>query len=134
MEVAEDFLRPEINAAFAGIAMGEFDYGDALRPEKKKKRDDPEPDGDAAVGRDGGDDVQVKDCDYKEKDKIAASEGADQVGLSGGLGGGGQSKTKSRFLIPASPGFGMTKFYSAAYFLLLHRQRQPRWLSPHEHL
>ncbi len=40
--------------------------------------------------------------------------------LSGGLGGGGQSKTKSRFLTPASPEFGMTKSIFAAYFLFLH--------------
>jgi hypothetical protein len=34
VEVAKDFLRPEIDAAFAWIAVGEFDDGDALRPEK----------------------------------------------------------------------------------------------------
>src|ERR1019366_445703 len=90
VEVAEDFLRPEIDATLTGIAMSEFDDGDALRPEEKKKRDDPEPDGDAAVGRDGGDYVQVEDGNYEEEDEIAASEGAHQVGLGGGLGGGGQ--------------------------------------------
>jgi hypothetical protein len=66
-----------------------------LRPEKKKKRDDPEPDGNAAIGRDGGDDIEVEDGDYEEEDEIAASEGADQVGLGGGLGGSGQSKPKA---------------------------------------
>ena len=71
--------------------MGEFDDGNALRPEEKKKRDDPEPDGDAAVGGDGGDYIQVEDGDHEEKDEIAASEGADQMGLSRGLGGGGQN-------------------------------------------
>src|SRR5271168_2579862 len=35
VEVAEDFLGPEIDAAFAGIAVGKFDHGNALRPEKK---------------------------------------------------------------------------------------------------
>ena len=82
VEVAEDFFGPEIDSAFAGIAMGEFDDGDALRPEEKKKGDDPEPDGDAAVGGDGGDDVEVENGDDEEEDEIAASEGADQVGLS----------------------------------------------------
>src|SRR5215469_6053320 len=73
VEVAEDFFGPEIDTAFAGIAVGEFDDGDALGPEEKKKRDDPEPDGDAAVGGDRGDDVQVEDC-YDEKEyKIAAA-------------------------------------------------------------
>ena len=68
VKVAENFFRPEIDAAFAGITMGEFDDGDALRPEEKKKRDDPEPDGDAAVGRDGRDYVQIEDGDYEEED------------------------------------------------------------------
>ena len=35
VEVAEDFFGPEIDAAFAGITVGEFDDGDALRPEEK---------------------------------------------------------------------------------------------------
>src|SRR5882762_1272399 len=75
VEVAEDFFGPEIDSAFAGIAVGEFDDGDALRPEEKKKRDDPEPDGDAAVGGDGRDYVQVEDGDHEEEDEVAASEG-----------------------------------------------------------
>ena len=37
MEIAEDFFGPEIDAAFAGIAMGEFDDGDALRPEEQER-------------------------------------------------------------------------------------------------
>ncbi len=90
VEVAEDFLSPEVDAAFAGIAVGEFDDRDALRPEEKEKRDDPEPDGDAAVGGDGGDDVEIEDGDDEEQHQIAASEGADQVRLGGGLGRGGQ--------------------------------------------
>ncbi len=99
VEVAEDFFGPEIDSAFAGITVGEFDDGDALRPEEKDEGDDPEPDGDAAVGRDGGDDVQVEDGYYEEENEIAAPEGADEVWL-GGLGGGGQSRfavAKSRF-------------------------------------
>ena len=90
VEVSENLLGPEIDSTFARVAMSEFDDGDALRPEEKKKGNDPEPDGDAAVGGDGGDHVEVEDGDYKEEDEIAASEGADQVSL-GGLGGGGQS-------------------------------------------
>ena len=84
MEVAEDFFGPEIDSAFAGIAVSEFDDGDALRPEEEDEGDDPEPDGDAAVGGDGGDYVQVEDGDYEEEDEIAASEGADEVGLGAG--------------------------------------------------
>ena len=37
MKVAEYFLCPEINAAFAGIAMREFDYRDALGPEEEEQ-------------------------------------------------------------------------------------------------
>jgi hypothetical protein len=36
-----------------------------LREEEEKKGDDPEPDGDAAVGRDGGDYVQIEDGYYE---------------------------------------------------------------------
>jgi hypothetical protein len=54
VEVAEDFFGPEIDAAFAGITVSEFDHGDALRPEEEDEGDDPEPDGNAAVGGYGG--------------------------------------------------------------------------------
>ena len=97
VEVAEDFLGPEVDAAFAGIAVREFDDRDALRPEEKKKRDDPEPDRDAAVGRDRGDNVEIEDGDDEEQHKIAASEGADQVRL-GGLGRCGLSRRGQMFL------------------------------------
>ena len=82
MEVAEDFLRPEIDAAFAGITVGEFDHGDALRPEEEDERDDPEPDGDAAVGGDAGDDVEIEDRDDEKQHEVAAAEDAfELVGL-----------------------------------------------------
>jgi hypothetical protein len=83
VEVSKDLFGPEIDAAFAGITVGKLDNGDTLRPEEEDEGDDPEPDCDAAVGRDGRDDVQVEDGDDKEEDKIAASEGADEFG--GGL-------------------------------------------------
>src|ERR1700692_4406480 len=67
VEIAKDFFRPQVDAAFAGVAMGECDDGDALRPEEEDEGDDPEPDGDAAVGGDGGDDVEVEYGDYEEK-------------------------------------------------------------------
>ena len=35
VKVAEDFLGPEIDAAFSGIAVSQFDDGDSLRPEKQ---------------------------------------------------------------------------------------------------
>src|ERR1700693_5078856 len=91
VEIAEDFFGPEIDAALTGIAMRQFDDVYALGPEEEKQRDDPEPDGDTAVGRDRRDYVEIEDGNYEQENEIAASEGADQVGLSGGLGGSGQS-------------------------------------------
>jgi len=61
VEVAEDFFGPKVDTAFAGIAVREFDDGNALRPEEKDERDDPEPDGDAAVGGDRGNHVEIED-------------------------------------------------------------------------
>src|SRR5579871_5737005 len=90
VKVPEDFFRPQIHTALAGITMGQLDNRDALRPEEEEERDDPEPDGDAAIGGDGRNDVQIEDGDDEEQNEIAASEGADQVGLFGGLGVGGQ--------------------------------------------
>jgi hypothetical protein len=88
MEVAENFFGPEIDSALSGIAVSKFDYGDALWPEKKNKRDDPEPHRNATIGGYGGNYVQVKDRHYKEEDQVAASE--DALELGGGLGRGGQ--------------------------------------------
>src|ERR1700727_2975448 len=85
VEVAEDFFGPEVDAAFSGITMSEFDDGDALRPEEKKKGDDPKPDGDAAVGGNGGDDIEIEDGYHEEQHEIAAAEGGDQ-GRRGGVG------------------------------------------------
>jgi hypothetical protein len=67
--------------------VSELDDGDALRPEKKKQGNDPEPNGNAPVGGDGGNNVEIEDGDYEEQHKIAAPESTDQVRLYGGLGG-----------------------------------------------
>ncbi len=79
VEVAEDFFGPEVDAAFAGIAMGEFDDGDSLRPEKKNERNDPEPDGDAAVGGDRWDDVEIEDGDDEKEDEVPTTEDAAEM-------------------------------------------------------
>ena len=52
MKVAEYFFGPQVHAAFSRIAMGQFNDSDTLRPEKQHQGDDPQPDGDSAVGRD----------------------------------------------------------------------------------
>ena len=36
MEIAKHFFGPQVDATFSGIAMGEFDHGDALRPEEQQ--------------------------------------------------------------------------------------------------
>jgi hypothetical protein len=148
VEVAEDFFGPEVDAAFAGIAVGEFDDGDALGPEEEDEGDNPEPDGDAAVGGDGGDDVEVEDGDDEEEDEVAASEGADELGV-GGLWLGGQvvvypQRLKPLFIwfviaalkrcatqkqIP-HPGFARVR--NDKCFLDFGRDSRGR-LSPHEH-
>jgi hypothetical protein len=74
VEVSEDFFRPEVNAALSGIAVRQFDYRDALRPEKEKQSYDPKPDSDAAIGGDAGHDIEIEDGDYKEQHQIEAAE------------------------------------------------------------
>jgi hypothetical protein len=61
--------------------MRELDHSNALRPEKQKHRDDPKPDGDAAIGGDRRHHVQVKDSNYEQQDKVEATENALQMRL-----------------------------------------------------
>src|ERR1700741_2411164 len=79
MKVAEDFLGPEINAAFAGITRSEFDHGDSLRPEEQEQRDDPEPDGYATVGRNRRDNVEIENGNDKEQHQVALAENSFQM-------------------------------------------------------
>ena len=60
MKVTEFFFGPQIDAAFAGITVRQLDDGNSLRPEKQKDGNDPEPNRDAAVRGDRGDNVQVE--------------------------------------------------------------------------
>src|SRR2546422_302234 len=60
VKVSENLLGPKIDATFSRVAMSEFDYGNPLRPEEKNQRNHPQPDGDAAVGCDGGKNIQVE--------------------------------------------------------------------------
>ena len=68
MEVTENFFGPEIDAAFAGITVGEFDDSDALGKEKRMSEMIQSQDGDAPVSSNGGDDVQVEDGDHEQED------------------------------------------------------------------
>src|ERR1700752_3073532 len=79
VKVAEDFFGPEIDAAFAGKAVGELDDGNALGPEEKQKVDEPEPDRDATVCGDGGDNVEIEDSADEEENEVEAAEDAAQT-------------------------------------------------------
>ena len=79
MEIAEDFFGPEIDAAFARIAMREFDDGDALRPEEEDERNNPEPDSNAAVGGDRRNDVEIEDGDDEKKNEVPTAEDAAEM-------------------------------------------------------
>src|SRR5882672_6346977 len=66
VEVAEDLFGPEIHATFSGIAVGEFNDGDALRPEEEDEGDDAEGNGNAAIVQDAGDHVEIENG-YEKK-------------------------------------------------------------------
>ena len=63
MEVAEDFLGPQIHTAFAGITMGKLNHRDALRPEEQQKGDDPQPNRHPTVGGDRRHDIEIEHRD-----------------------------------------------------------------------
>src|SRR5882672_361015 len=79
VEVAENFFRPEIDAAFSRVTMSELNHGNSLRPEKKNQRDHPQPDRDAAVGGDRRNNIQVEDSDHKKQNEIPSSQNPPQV-------------------------------------------------------
>ncbi len=53
---------------------------------KRTQGDDPQPDGYAAIGGDGRDNVEIEDRDDEEKDEVPAAQDAAQMGrvLCGG--------------------------------------------------
>src|SRR5450755_2286380 len=60
VEVAKDFLRPQIHSTLARISMRKFDHGNTLRPKEEQQRNQPEPNRDSAIRSDRGDNVQIK--------------------------------------------------------------------------
>src|SRR5690348_7176349 len=84
--------------------MSEFDDRDALRPEKKNKRNDPEPDGDASIRSDGGNDVEIEDGHDEQQNQVPAAENALEVGSFGrrhcGRRGDRDIVRQERFLAP----------------------------------
>src|SRR5947209_3676894 len=91
MEVSENFFGPQVDAAFSRIAMCQLDDRDSLRPEKQQQGNDPEPDRDAAVGRDGGHDVQIEDRDYEQQHQIPTPQNTFEMRLLVGVGRQGNS-------------------------------------------
>ena len=79
VEVSKNFLSPEVHAAFAGVAMRKLNHGDALRPEKKRERDDPQPNRYATIGGDGRNDVQIENGNDKKQNEVPAAQHAAQV-------------------------------------------------------
>ncbi len=81
MKVAENTLGPEVDAALARIAVGQLDYRDALRPEEQQKSENPQPDGDRAVRRDGGNHVQIHHRHHEQQNQVPTAEDALQMRL-----------------------------------------------------
>src|SRR5580704_16876480 len=84
VEVAENFLGPEINAAFPGIPVRQLDHRDALRQEKQNQRDDPQPDRDSAIRGNRRQYIQVAYIDDKQEYEVALTEYPLEVRGSGG--------------------------------------------------
>jgi len=81
VEVAEDFLGPKVDAAFAGITGGKFDDRDTLRGKKEQQGNDPKPNGYAAVRRNGRNHVQVEHGNHEQQQQIALTENAFEMRL-----------------------------------------------------
>src|SRR5258708_12579251 len=79
MKIAKHLLRPKVQAAFTREAMRQFDDRNALRPEEKSERQQPEPDGDKPARRHHRYQVHVGDGHHAQPRKIPASQDAPQV-------------------------------------------------------
>jgi hypothetical protein len=103
----EDLFSPKINAAFPGVTVSEFNNRNPLGKEKKKYGNDPQPDGNSAVGRNRRNYVQVEDGNHEQQHQIAAPEGADQMG-PGGLVSVGQSSASDQWSVAGGSGVLLT--------------------------
>ena len=74
VEVAENFLGPQVNATFAGITMRQLDHGNSLRPEKEHEGNHPKPNGDSTIRGDARNHVQIEHRDDEERDEIPTAE------------------------------------------------------------
>src|SRR5215831_9507266 len=92
--------------------MRQFNHGNALGPEKKKKRNNPEPDRDAAIRSDGGNHVEVEHSDDEKQNEVPSAENALEMGYFARF-GDRQRRCNSfirqkRYLAPQTP-LGITK-------------------------
>src|SRR4029077_14805618 len=81
VESPKHFLGPEIYSAFTGVALSEFNHGNSLRPKKEHQRNDPKPDGNAAICRDRGQHVQIENGNDEQKYQISLTKNPFQMRL-----------------------------------------------------
>jgi len=75
-----NLLGPKIDATFSRVAMSEFDLRRSPVAREKNQGNHPQPDRDAAVGRDGGKNIQVENGDDKKKNEVPFAQNPAQVG------------------------------------------------------
>jgi hypothetical protein len=90
MKISEDFLGPEVNATFTGIAVSEFDDRNSLRPEKQNKGNNPKPNGDAAINGNRRNDIQIKNGYNEKQNEVHTPQDTPQVWRAMNLGSGGR--------------------------------------------
>ena len=59
--------------------MRKLNHGDALRPEKKQKRNDPQPNRYATIGGDGRNDVEIENSNHEEQNEVPTAQYAAQM-------------------------------------------------------
>src|SRR6266567_7735998 len=71
VEVSEDFLGPQINAAFSRIAMRQFNDRDSLRPKEEEERDNPQPNGYPAIRGNRWHNIQIENRPLEQQYQLA---------------------------------------------------------------
>src|SRR4029077_6298039 len=100
MEVAEDFLGPQVHSTLSWIAVSQLDHSDALWPEEQQQSDDPQPDCDPAVGRNRRNHIQIEDRDHEQQDQVPPAEYSLQMRLGGVVIFGGQMALLGLITLP----------------------------------
>src|SRR4029077_15369295 len=66
VKVAKNFLGPQVDTAFAGIAVSQFNDGHSLGQKKQQEGDEPQPKGHSAVRGDARNHIEVEDRDDEQ--------------------------------------------------------------------